>query len=406
MSIVFIIYIYSLYISIVFIIYCIHYILYSLYIVFIVTLTNLGVDLKNPYRGRFVDVGKNWGLDRNDIWTVETGKKDLSNEEIPLVLVHGFGAGVGIWALNLDSLSNNRKVYAFDVLGFGRSSRPKFDKSEEVEWQIVQSFEWWRREVGLEKKFILLGHSFGAYLALSYALHFPDKIAHLILADPWGIPSQQQSTQQSEQGSEGGSRVVIPMWARIVARLVFKTFSPLSILRAAGPWGPALVHKTRPDIKHKFQAFFGPDDADLILDYIYHCNAQDRPSGEVAFKSLTGGLGWAKFPMIQRIADLHPDINLTFIYGARSWIDRQPALQIKCLLSDRSVDVHVIQGAGHHVYADKHDMFNDLVNATCREVEERTNPSDEVETSPRKGEVERSPRRSPRRSVENLHDQD
>lgn len=318
----------------------------------------------------------------------------MKDEEIPLVLIHGFGAGVGIWALNLDSLSSNRKVYAFDVLGFGRSSRPKFEKSEEVEWQIVQSFEWWRREVGLEKKFILLGHSFGAYLALSYALHFPDKIAHLILADPWGIPSQQQqSQQQSSQGSETTNRVVIPMWARIVARLVFKTFSPLSILRAAGPWGPALVHKTRPDIKDKFRSFFGPKDADLILDYIYHCNAQDKPSGEMAFKSLTGGLGWAKFPMIQRIADLHPDINLTFIYGARSWIDRQPALQIKCLLSDRSVDVHVIQGAGHHVYADKHDMFNELVNATCREVEERTNPSEEEETSPRK-------------SVENLHDQD
>lgn len=346
-------------------------------------------DLKNPYRGRFIDVGKNWGLDHNEIWTVETGSKDLSNEETPIVLVHGFGAGVGIWALNLDSLSNNRKVYAFDVLGFGRSSRPKLDKSEEAEWQIVQSFEWWRREVGLEKKFILLGHSFGAYLALSYALHFPDKIAHLILADPWGIPSQQTVTQQ---GTETGSQVVIPTWVRIVARLVFKTFSPLAILRAAGPWGPSLVQKTRPDIKEKFESLFGPEDADLILNYIYHCNAQDNPSGELAFKSLTSGLGWAKFPMIQRIADLHPDINLTFIYGARSWIDRQPALQIKCLLSDRSVDVHVIQGAGHHVYADKHELFNDLVNSTCRAVNDRLNPRLEMDTR--------------RISIENLHDQD
>lgn len=313
----------------------------------------------------------------------------MKNDEIPLVLVHGFGAGVGIWALNLDSLSSNRKVYAFDVLGFGRSSRPKFDKSEEVEWQIVQSFEWWRREVGLEKKFILLGHSFGAYLALSYALHFPDKIAHLILADPWGIPSQQTVTQQ--QGT--GSQVTVPTWVRIAARLVFKSFSPLAILRAAGPWGPALVQKTRPDIKRKFEGLFGTEHADLILDYIYHCNAQDNPSGELAFKSLTAGLGWAKYPMIQRIAELHPDINLTFIYGARSWIDRQPALQIKCLLSDRSVDVHVIQGAGHHVYADKHELFNELVNSTCQEVEEKLNPRQEV-----------MPGR--KMSVENLHDQD
>ena len=322
------------------------------------------------------------------IWTIELGPQNgsppengSSSEPLPLVMIHGFGAGVGIWCLNLDELCRNRKVYAFDMLGFGRSSRPNLHRGEESEIQLIESIERWRNSVGLESKFILLGHSFGAYLSLSYALQFPEKIAHLILADPWGLPSHQVSPSygnlsshdrffpQAQQISDTQA-FVIPTWVKIVARLVF-AFNPLAILRVAGPWGPSLVQKARPDLKRKFEGLFGEEDAELILKYIYHCNAQDNPSGEAAFKSLTLPMGWAKFPMIQRVGDLHPEVDLTFIHGSKSWVDRQPAIQIKYLLNDRSVEIHVIQGAGHHVYADKHENFNQLVTSTCRSVDER-----------------------------------
>jgi pimeloyl-ACP methyl ester carboxylesterase len=106
----------------------------------------------------------------------------------PLVLLHGFGAGLAFWASNLKELAEHHKVYAMDLPGFGRSSRMPFKEgsAEDAEEYFIKSIEQWRREMQLET-FSLLGHSFGGYLASAYALRYPQNIEHLILADPYVI---------------------------------------------------------------------------------------------------------------------------------------------------------------------------------------------------------------------------
>lgn len=102
---------------------------------------------------------------------------DRVERQTPLVLLHGFGGGVGLWAMNLDALSRQRPVYALDLLGFGQSSRPDFSAdAQEAETQFVESIEEWREKLGL-KRVILLGHNLGGYLAAAYSLKYPSRFA-------------------------------------------------------------------------------------------------------------------------------------------------------------------------------------------------------------------------------------
>jgi len=128
--------------------------------------------VKAPYRTRYINLGP--VVDQEDkIWTLEVNHE---KRETPIVLLHGFASGIGLWCMNVDKISNDRRpVYAMDLLGFGRSSRPNFSTDpEQVEQQYVNSIEKWRSEIKLEK-FILLGHSFGGYLATAYSIQHPER---------------------------------------------------------------------------------------------------------------------------------------------------------------------------------------------------------------------------------------
>ncbi|XP_022903322.1 (Lyso)-N-acylphosphatidylethanolamine lipase-like isoform X2 [Onthophagus taurus] len=302
--------------------------------------------IKTAYRGWFVDIGPVVGPS-DKIWTISL---NIESKNTPLVLLHGLGSGVALWCLNLDTLAASRPVYAVDLLGFGRSSRPRFSNDAlEAEKQMVKAVEEWRKEMKLEG-FVLLGHSMGGFLATSYAISFPHRVKHLILADPWGFPERNPD-----------ERFVAPWWLKAAAHLL-RPFNPLWAVRAAGPFGQWLINKARPDIPRKYEMFL--NDVSLIPQYIYQCNSQ-TPSGESAFHSMMYGFGWAKNPMVKRIGNLHKDVPVTLMYGAKSWVENVAADIIKEKRQGSLVQAHIINGAGHHIYADKPEIFNKHVLDAC-----------------------------------------
>lgn len=228
----------------------------------------------------------------------------------------------------------------------------------------MHAIEEWRRAMGLDSV-ILLGHSLGGYLAASYALAHPQRVRHLILVDPWGFPEHPSTLPQTGEPSGGEVKPSgPPRWVKGVASVLMH-FNPLAVIRAAGPWGPGLVQRFRPDFKRKFEDLF---EDNTMTDYIYHCNAQ-TPSGEIAFRAMSESFGWAKRPMLPRMPLLSQDTPMTVLYGALSWVDSSTGERIKTLRPGSYVKNIIIEGASHHVYADQPDEFNRVVQEICDSID-------------------------------------
>ena len=177
------------------------------------------LDLDVTHEGRYITTSQ-----KDQIWTVVFNP---SGAETPVLMIHGLGAGLGIWVMNIKELSENRPVYTFDLLGFGRSSRPDFDEDPQtVEETFINSIADTIKELGLEKC-ILIGHSFGAYLAYAYAIKHPERVKSLILVDPWGFTEKTQDWEQNE---------AVPKWIKMMAAML-SPFNPYAALRFVGPLG-------------------------------------------------------------------------------------------------------------------------------------------------------------------------
>lgn len=303
-----------------------------------------------PYTADYVKINE-----EDKIWTVKINPSN--SNKTPLVLMHGFGAGLAFWILNFKALSKDRPVYAIDTLGFGRSSRRMLPyNAEDAENAFVDSIEEWRKAMNLNKM-VLLGHSFGGYLAYAYGIKYPERLKHLILADPWGFPNEPEDREKMQQS--------MPFWVKGLA-IFFMSFNPLAGIRAAGPFGPFVVRRIRKDIQFKFRDLF---DDDRIMNYIYHCNAQRPASGETAFKTMSTFGAWAQRPMLDRVHLLNPHVPLDMIYGTKTWMDLSMGKKVFNIRKDSHVKTHFVKGAGHHVYADRADNFNDVVNKICNDID-------------------------------------
>jgi cardiolipin-specific phospholipase len=411
-----------------------------------------------------------------------------------LVMLHGYGAGLGFFYKNFEGLSRAQgwKLYALDMLGMGRSTRPKFEiHAKDREGQITEAENWfidaleeWRIKRKLDR-FTLLGHSLGGYLAVTYALKYPGHLNKLILASPVGIPEDpyavnadlpepEDSTMANEflqdqneainnsnpnvpktgdnnnflnarskaaKSSSGSStptnsdapRKPLPWW---LVKLWDQNISPFSLVRWSGPLGPRLVSGwTSRRFSH-----LPSEEAQALHDYSYSLFRQPG-SGEYALGRILAPGAFARSPLIRRIqgvgrqyigphsgpivdADAPEDskchktankkatdsatptlaasdtdadvprvretgIPIVLMYGENDWMDiaggfaaeekiKQERARILVDASEEerrndngSAKVVVIHKAGHHVYLDGYDQFNQVMLEEMRDVMRR-----------------------------------
>ena len=106
----------------------------------------------------------------------------------PAVLfLHSLAGHAGQWSAQLDHVRKTRRGIGVDLRGHGRSGPPS-DGQFGVQAQ-VGDLDTVVGALGLER-FALVGHSFGAAIALEYAAARPERVSHLVVADPVGDGTQ------------------------------------------------------------------------------------------------------------------------------------------------------------------------------------------------------------------------
>ncbi|XP_011083599.1 probable 1-acylglycerol-3-phosphate O-acyltransferase [Sesamum indicum] len=323
--------------------------------------------VKTPYEQEQVNIGSGppgskirWFRSAsNEPRFINTVTFDSKEGSPTLVMVHGYGASQGFFFRNFDALANHFKVIAIDQLGWGGSSRPDFTckSTEETEAWFIDSFEEWRKAKNLSN-FILLGHSFGGYVAAKYALKHPEHVQHLILVGPAGF------TSETEHKSEWLTRFRATWKGAMLNHLWETNFTPQKIIRGLGPWGPDLVRKyTSARFGSASQgSMLNDDESRLLTDYVYHTLAA-KASGELCLKYIFSFGAFARMPLLYCASEWK--VPTTFIYGFQDWMDYQGAQEARKHMKVPCEIIRVPQ-AGHFVFIDNPAAFHSAVFYACR----------------------------------------
>ncbi|CAI2370262.1 unnamed protein product [Moneuplotes crassus] len=267
-------------------------------------------------------------------------------------------------------LTENFHIICIDLLGFGRSSRPKFKckTSEEAEDFFVLSIEKWREQMQLDS-FSICCHSFGGYVMGRYALRFSDNIKKIIFLSSLGVD---HVPEDIDQGLEN-FHCTLRFAKRAVFRLqkylprFIQTINPYSPLRVLGRMsGVFLKRETRMNMKKMPEEEF-----EIIYRYLYQVTLKPA-SAESAIHVLFTRNFIPKHPLIEAIDA--PDgfkargIDTCFIYGDSDWLDmNMNGPKVSAVLAEEGHNVHVLEDSDHHLFFDNVEGLLKIIEAQFKE---------------------------------------
>jgi 3-oxoadipate enol-lactonase len=95
-----------------------------------------------------------------------------------IVAIHGAGGNAEQWKYQIEHFGRRYRVIAPDLRGHGRSEQPRSAYSlEEFLWDFTQTLD----RLDVSEPFVLLAHSFGGPIALTFAASQPQHVSRLVL---------------------------------------------------------------------------------------------------------------------------------------------------------------------------------------------------------------------------------
>ena len=103
-----------------------------------------------------------------------------------VVLLHGFASSLEAWERVTSALEPGHRVISLDLKGFGWTDRPEGDYSPDAQAKLVLGL---LDRLGVDRAAVV-GHSWGASVALAMALAAPERVTRLALYDVWAYEDQ------------------------------------------------------------------------------------------------------------------------------------------------------------------------------------------------------------------------
>src|SRR6201995_3456192 len=101
----------------------------------------------------------------------------------PVVLIHGITSSSRTWRSVMQGLAARHTVVAPDLLGHGRSGKPRGDYSLGAYASGVRDL---LSVLGIARATVV-GHSLGGGIAMQFAYQFPDRLERLVLVSSGGL---------------------------------------------------------------------------------------------------------------------------------------------------------------------------------------------------------------------------
>jgi pimeloyl-ACP methyl ester carboxylesterase len=98
-----------------------------------------------------------------------------------VLLLHGYMGSGRYWGRVRQELSTTHRVITLDLLGFGRSPKPRFSRYD-LQAQR-RSIEATLAALKINEPLTVIGHSMGSLIALDFAWHHADRLERLVLAN-------------------------------------------------------------------------------------------------------------------------------------------------------------------------------------------------------------------------------
>ncbi len=103
-----------------------------------------------------------------------------------VLFIHGLGSAADRWMDLPEAMSFYLSAYALDLVGFGKSDKPK-----SLNYNIPEFVEFLREFIQKElikyNEIILVGHSLGGYIACEFVIKYPTLVRKLVLVDSSGM---------------------------------------------------------------------------------------------------------------------------------------------------------------------------------------------------------------------------